>query len=254
MYINSMLLLVIVIILIGLFFFLKKNHWKRLRRYESSLSGFVDVYEKLNGEKVLMTNYFVQGVSIEKSSIKKSYWYAVAKYAAIHSSKKKHPEILFIGLGANTSSLLLSQINKSIKQTIVEIDPLVIEACKEYFALDSTPNLAIINKDIYVLLKTKEKDWKGKFDTIVIDTFNAKPPYLLSGSHDPKFLEALYIWLKDDGQFLFNIPIKTHGIHVDALLSYLKTIFKTVNCRIIRDPRGFRNYVINASLKKRVKS
>lgn len=248
-----MLFLFIFIILIGLLFFLKKNHWKRLKRYESPLSGVVDVYEKLNGERVLMTNYFVQGVSTEKSSIKKSYWYAVAKYAAIHASGKKYPEILFIGLGANTSSLLLSRINKDIKQTIVEIDSLVIKACQEFFSLDKTPNLEIVNKDIYSLLKTHKKEWKKKFDTIVIDTFNAKPPYLLSGSHDPKFLEALYIWLKEDGQFLFNIPVKTQGIHVDALLSYLKTIFKTVNKRIVHDPRGFRNYVIDASMKKKTK-
>lgn len=248
----SILSLIVFIILIGLFFFLKKTHWKRLKRYESPLSGFVDVYEKLNGEKVLMTNYFVQGVSTEKSSIKRSYWYAVAKDAAIHSSKKKHPEILFIGLGANTSSSLLLKMNKNIKQTIVEIDPVVVQACREYFSLDEASNFKIVNKDIYVLLKTKKKNWKKKFDTIVIDTFSAKPPYLLSGSHDPKFLEKLYIWLKDDGQFLFNIPVKTQGIHVDVLVSYLKTIFNIVNCRIIRDPRGFRNYVINASLKKKV--
>lgn len=247
---NTILSIFILIILIGLLLLIRKLQWKRLKRYESPHSGFVDVSEKWNGEKVLMTNYFVQGVSTEKPSITKSYWYTVAKSAASHSLKKRHPEILFIGLGANTSSSLLSKMNTDIKQTIVEIDPFVIQACREYFALDKTPNLEIVNSDIYAVLKTKKIDWKKKFDTIVIDTFDAQPPYLLSGSHDPEFLEKLYIWLKEDGQFLFNIPVKTQGIHVDVLLNFLKTIFKTVTYQIIRDPRRYRNYVINASLKK----
>lgn len=242
----ALLFLVILALLIWIFFILKKNQWKRLKRYESSYSGFIDVTQKWNGEKTLLTNFFVQGVSTEKPSIKKSYWYVVARLAAVHARKKKKPEVLFIGLGANTSSSLLLKMNKDIKQTIVEIDPLIIQACREYFGLEGSP-YEIINADIYTVLKTNKIKWKRKFDTIIIDTFNAKPPYLLSGSHDPEFLEKLYTWLKEDGQLIFNIPVKTEGIHVEALLAYLKTIFKTVSNRIIRDPRGHRNYVINAS-------
>lgn len=246
-------MIIIQIFIIGLaifvtFYIKRRITWERLKRYESAISGYIDVSEKYNGEKVLMTNYFVQGVSIEKKSIARSYWYRIAQEILNHCKDKKNATILFIGLGANTSSALINKKNSKLHQVIVEIDPLVIQACRDYFNLDSLQNAEIIQSDIFTLLPKKKKAWQNMFDAIVIDTFDASPPYLLKGSHDPKFLDQLAGWLKSDGMFLFNIPVKTTGKDIPALLSYLETVFKEQKHEIIRDPRGYRNHVILASI------
>jgi len=242
--------LVLTITIIILLYLRRRITWKRLKRYESKISGYIDVSEKYNGEKVLMTNYFVQGVSIEHSSIKKSYWYRIAREVLQHAKGKKNVSVLFIGLGGNTSSALIDQENPKIHQVIVEIDPLIIQACQEYFHLDTLKNAEVIEADIFTLLPKKKVKWKNTFDAIVIDTFEAKPPYLLKGSHDPKFLDQLAEWLKPDGMYLFNIPLKTQGKDIPALVSYLQTVFQQQKHEIVRDPRGYRNHVISATIKK----
>lgn len=232
--------------IIGLLYFRRRIHWKLVRRYKSEISGNVDVSEKYNGERVLMTNYFVQGVSIGQPSIKKSYWYAIAEEMLKHCKTKKKPVVLFIGLGGNTSSLLVNRKNPAIHQIIVEIDPTVIQACRDYFHLDDLRNAEVIQDDIFEVLKKKKSSWKNFFDVIVIDTFDAQPPYMLKGSHDPAFLKQLYRWLKADGMFLFNAPVKTQGIRIDDLKVFLRSLFCHVDHHIIRDPRGYRNHVLSA--------
>lgn len=238
------------ILLVGALWLKQRIRWKLLRRYPSKVSKYVDVSQKYNGEIVLMTNYFVQGVSTEKPSIKESYWYAIAKKIVRHCQNKKQPKVLFIGLGANTSSRLIEHMDERIYQVIVEIDPVVIQACQDFFHLDEMKQIEVVQADIYDLLKKKKSVWANHFDVIVIDTFDAKPPYLLNGSHDPIFLRQLYRWLKKDGNFLINIPVKTKGIHVKELLDYLQGIFQKVNHTIIYDPRGYQNHVISAAAKK----
>ena len=237
--------------LVSLFLYLRKRlRWILIKRYESPLSGNIDILKKYNGELVLRTNYFVQGVSIEQSSIRKSYWYAVAQEILKQSRKKKNPTVLFIGLGANTSSLLINNQDTKIHQVIVEIDPLIRDACQEYFKLDELKNAEIIISDIYEQLESQKKKWEKQFDSIVIDTFEAKPPYLMHGSHDPAFLNRLLPWLKADGMFLFNIPVATRGIDVPLLLEYVQNVFTHVQHRVIRDPRGYNNHFITAKTKK----
>ena len=242
--------LVIFILIIVLFYIRKRVSWKRLQRYESKISGHIDVSEKYNGERVLMTNYFVQGVSIEQPSIRKSYWYRIASETIKRAKGKRNYTVLFIGLGANTSSLLIHRENPNIRQVIVEIDPLIVRACREYFSLDELKNAEIIEADIFALLPKKKTGWKGNFDAIVIDTFDANPPYLLKGSHDPKVLNQLLAWLKADGMFLFNIPVKTTGKDIPSLQVYLSSVFRRQTHEIIHDPRGYRNHVLIAIKKK----
>lgn len=243
--------LIIPALLIILLLYLKRKFtWKLVKRYHSPISGQIDISKKYNGELVLMTNYFVQGVSIEQPSITKSYWYAVAEKILIHCENKKDTETLFIGLGANTSSLLINQNNPFIKLTIVEIDPLIVTVCKKFFHLNRLQNTDIIIDDIERVVVKKQRAWKIKFDCMVVDTFEANPPYLFHASHSPEFLRQLFPWLKKDGMIVFNIPVKTEGIAVPELLRYLRTLFKQVDSSIIEDPRGYRNYVITAAVKK----
>ena len=221
---------------------------KRLRRYISPQLGNIDVFQKYNGEKFLTINSYAQGVSINKPSVKKSYWYSVASSAIRLTRGKKPPQILMLGLGANTISNLIAKINSKVHQVIVEFDEDIIKACKDYFDLDKLPNFEIIQTDAYKLLD-QEQAFKQKFDCIIVDIFTGNPPYVSLASNKPTFINKLIPYLKKDGSLIFNRPGHTEEARKDSrrLEENLKLLFKETKILDIKDPRGYRNNVIIAT-------
>lgn len=225
--------------------------WK-LKSYHSPLLGKIEVFRKYNGEKVLTINSYAQGVSVEQKSITQSYWFFIAKKIFDFCQGKKDPQILMLGLGANTIPNLIVRLNPQIHQTLVEIDKCIIEACKKYFRLNELPSYTLITADAYKLLDSK-KAFPQKFDAIIVDIFTGKPPYVSLESNQPNFIEKLLPWIKRDGMIIFNRPGNTEGACSDSqkLKEYLATLFKKTNLTNINDSRGYRNNIILGYLPKR---
>lgn len=221
---------------------------RKLKTYHSPLLGKIEVLKKYNGEKILTTNSYIQGISTEKESVSQSYWYCVAKQTALLCKDHQHPQILMLGLGANTISNLISKINPHIHQTIVEIDKSIILACKEFFGLDKLPNHKLIQADAFKLVEKKNAFDGKKFDVIIVDIFIGNPPYVSIESNQPTFIEELLPHLKTDGMVIFNRPGHTEQVRSDSqkLEAYLKTLFQKTQMSDVKDPRGFRNTVITA--------
>lgn len=229
--------------------FLLLAYWrlnlKRLKIYHSPLLGKIEIFKKYNGEKVLTINSYIQGVSTEKDSIKKSYEYCIATHTTSFCKSRKNAEVLMLGLGANTIPNLVAKIDPQIRQTIIEIDKYIIDACRKYFNLDQLPNYRLIKADVYKLA-IKKKFFNYKFDVIVVDIFTGNPPYVSLQSNQPSFIKKLLPWLKRDGMIVFNRPGHTEKTRSDSreLQQYLNTLFKTIQLFDIKDPRGYRNNVI----------
>lgn len=223
---------------------------RNLKTYRSPLLGKIEILQKYNGEKVLATNSYPQGISVEQKSIKESYWYAVAKLAADRCQNKTYPKVLMFGLGANTIPQLIAKLNPHIHQTVVEIDPLIIQACKEYFQLDQTSNLNVLQADAYKIV-TDKKAFPEKFDAIIVDLFTCQPPYLSHKSNQPPFIQKLLPLLKENGRIIFNRPAHNDAVRKEGegLQRYLQTVFKTADLSLVKDPRGFKNHVIWAEGK-----
>lgn len=221
---------------------------RRLKKYNSPLLGNIEVWQKYNGEKLLTINAYAQGVSAEKESIKKSYWFAIAQLTAKFCQNKKDPQILMLGLGAGTVSNLIAKLNPQIFQTLVEFDEFIIAACQKYFGLNKLPNHQLIQADAYKLMDKKDPFGK-KFDVMIVDIFTGKPPYVSLKSNQPNFIEKLFPSLKKDGMIIFNRPGNTPEARSDSeeLRKYLATVFKKAEILDINDPRGYRNNVIFAS-------
>lgn len=224
---------------------------RRLKIYHSPLLGKIEVFKKYNGEKVLTINSYGQGISIDKKSIAKSYWYKIAQEAVKFCQNKKHPQVLMLGLGANTISSLIGKMNPQIHQTIVEFDGYIIEACKKYFGLDKLPKFDLVQDDVYKLVDRKNV-FKKPFDVLIVDVFTGKPPFISLKSNEPSFIEKNLPWLKKDGMILFNRPGNTESARTDSqkLREYLSTLFKKTGMFDIKDPRGYRNNVITGFFKK----
>lgn len=224
---------------------------RHLKTYQSKISGRIDVLQKYNGEKVLNINSYPQGISIEKSSIKKSYWYKIAELSVNFCTSKKNPQILMLGLGANTISNLIARLNPRVKQTLVELDPDIIDACRKYFGLNNLPNYQILQTDAFELAKNPQA-FNKKFDCLIVDIFTGRPPFVSLESNKPSFIEQIVFWLKKDGMIIFNRPGHNAEAVSDSkkLEEYLATIFKKTEFYTVKDPRGYKNNIILGEILK----
>lgn len=243
-------LIIILIIMSGLLVLLQRIRLKRLAVYHSALLGKVEVVQSYNGEKMLTTNSFPQGISIEQESIRQSYWYKIAHQAFIHTQNIKNPQVLILGLGANTSSQLLAKLNPRVSQTIVEIDPQIIQANRDFFNLDKLPNLTLINADAHKVIKTRYEIRDTRYDCIIVDIFLSTPPYIDKKSNQLGFIKKLLPLLKRGGMVIFNRPSHNQEARDEGieLKKHLEKLFKKVEIFDIRDPRRYRNNVITASV------
>lgn len=224
---------------------------RRLASYDSPILGKVEVFQKYNGEKVLTTNSFPQGISTEQPSIKYSYWYKIANEAFRYTKNIKNPQVLCFGLGANTSSLILAKLNPKIQQTIIEIDAQIIQACKDYFQLNDLIQLTLIQADAFKVIDSGSQLPNNHYDAIIVDIFLSSPPYIDKKSNTPIFIKKLLTLLKPKGMVIFNRPshnqeARRAGIE---LKKELDKYFQTSQLFDIKDPRGYRNNVITASFK-----
>src|SRR5581483_9696753 len=144
----NLVFLIIMAVLLGVIWRLRI---KKLKIYDSPISGPIEIWQKYNDELVMVNKNCHHGISIEDKSIAKSYWYKVADQVLNHIKSKKSAEVLFLGLGANTSSRIVNQKSPRTKLTIVEFDPVIIQACRDYFHLNEMKNLQLIEADAYKL-------------------------------------------------------------------------------------------------------
>lgn len=227
----------------------------RLKKYQSPLLGSVEVWWRLNGEKSLTINNYTHGISTNVSSITKNYWYTIAEKAVQHCQDKKSPQVLFFGLGANTSSRIIAQKNPQIHQTIIEIDSYIIEACEQFFDLKSLPRYTLIHGDAYDLID-KRKDFTKKFDVVVIDIFTGNPPYVSTRSDKPHFIQKVIDWTKPDGLLIFNRPADNQRAVRDGkiLIRNLRSVLDNVQVTLVQAPRGLKNNIITGMPLKRSKA
>ena len=192
-------------------------------------------------EKVLTINNYPQGVSVENKSIGRSYWFRIAQNTADFCRQKEKPKILMLGLGANSISNLIARLNPQLHQTIVEIDKFIIQACREYFNLDSLPNYRLLRADAYRLFDNQAA-FDHQFDAIIVDIFLGKPPYVSLESGQPEFIKKLLLYLKPDGMIVFNRPAHTEEARAgnQELAGYLQTLFIKAEIIFIQDPRGYK--------------
>lgn len=225
---------------------------KTLATFSSAISGEIKVIEKYNHEKALTLNNYVQGVSINHPSISQSYWYLVAQKIARICQKENIASLLMFGLGANTVPNLLAKQQSKIHQTIVEIDPLILQACIKYFGLSELKNTTLINEDAYLLIAGKSEYTLPlkTFKVIFVDIYTGGPPFVDPKSTEPNFINSLTKFLKKDGVIIFNRPADTAKIRQEnqKLKAALEKHFPKVTSDFIADPRGFKNDIICAFL------
>lgn len=131
------------------------------------------------------------------------YWGSLLQTLKFNLTQKKLDKVLILGLAGGTMAYLIDKYFHPDRIDGVEIDPVVIEAGKKYFYLESLPFLRVIEADAVVWLdQAVKKEKQEKYDLIVLDIFHQE--FTPTDCDTKEFYQKTSQLLKDDGSLILN--------------------------------------------------
>lgn len=140
---------------------------------------------------------------------------------ALRTDGRPFRRALALGLGGGAWPRLLLTTHPRVQIEAVEIDPVVVEVARSFFALPESPRLSVIVDDAarYVV---RPDVMTSRYDVILLDAFSGDSmPAALS---TPQFFQALKRILTDDGVLMVNVALVSQQ-DADALVARLAEVF-----------------------------
>ncbi len=127
-------------------------------------------------------------------------------------------DVLFVGGGGFSGPKNFLESYPEINVDVIEIDPDVIKAAKDYFNVEPNPRLRIINEDARVFLSNTEK----QYDVIILDAYaqDFVPFHLLT----KEYFQLLNQHLKPNAIIISNILTSLAGDTSDLFRAIYKTM------------------------------
>ncbi len=122
--------------------------------------------------------------------------------------------ILILGLGGGSNTLLVSHLYPEAKITAIEIDPLMASISKKYFGLDKVKHLKIIIADALPFVRDLSSE---NYDLVLVDCFEGK--YIPKKLENLDFIQSL----KDHSRFVLINRIFWYDYH-QPTLSFLRSL------------------------------
>jgi predicted membrane-bound spermidine synthase len=147
--------------------------------------------------------------------------------------------VLLIGLGGGTAVRQFLATFPDVRIDAVEVDPMVVDVAKRFFALPEDPRLRIHIRDGRTFLR----DAREKWDLIIVDAYTTNrygatiPPHLVTR----EFFQEAKAHLSDTGIFHFHCAFGNAPI-LPALQKTMATVFaSTITTRgeILGSPSSF---------------
>lgn len=161
------------------------------------------------------------------------YFLAAPLMAGVEPSRA-----LIVGLAGGTSARSLLATYPDLQIDGVEIDPMVLEIGREYFALDD-PRLETYAEDGRYFLETTD----AQYDMVALDAY--RQPYIPFHLATQEFFQLVEDHLTGDGLVVVNAGrSETDFRLVDALSSTLSSVFQSV---WLVDVAGYDNTIVVAS-------
>jgi spermidine synthase len=133
--------------------------------------------------------------------------------------------MLFLGLGGGSAPKRMWRDFPGLQVDVVELDPVVVDVARRYFAVPDDPRLRIENEDGRLFLAKTDRRW----DVIAIDVFYEDGiPFHMSTF---EFLELVRERLEPGGVVLMNVIGSTGGSGSElfrALYRTYRAVFPTV--------------------------
>lgn len=118
--------------------------------------------------------------------------------------------VLMLGGGGYCVPRYLLANRPDVSIDVVELDPGVTQAARQYFDLKDNPNMRIFHEDARTFLNRAASDGLGQYDAIFMDTFTSAIviPFQMTTVETAKHLREI---LKPDGSLIVNIIASVYG-------------------------------------------
>lgn len=119
-------------------------------------------------------------------------------------------KILMLGGGGYCVPRYILENRPGVSVDVVEIDPGITQAARDYFFLKDDPNLRIFHEDARTFLNRAKRDGLDQYDAILMDVFNSWTaiPFQMTTVETGAHLREI---LKPDGVLITNIISSVYG-------------------------------------------
>ncbi len=219
---------------------------KVLYKTDSPISGEIRVIQK-GSERRLLINGVKQSVNPGAPNIEKRYWSQVADLAYRYKWTRIE-SILILGLGGGTVGHFFQRRFPGALMDGVELDPLVIEAGKNFFDLGRLESLQPLCGDAYeVIHRPIDFELRSSlYDLVLVDVF--------SGGTFPEefaqrsFLDRLRRFIHPGGIVIFNQTARSSKhLNLELFREKLSSFYGDIYQEKIGAELGFSNFLISAS-------
>jgi len=184
----------------------------------SSYNAHIRVNEEWGKMKLLVNGSPQSGTYIE------GLWKSAFGSFSIRSKNPK--SVLVLGIGGGTVNRMLSEYFPGIVQTVVDIDPVIIDIAKKYFFVDCIPNTHLVCSDAKEYVR--QSVLKGNtYDFIIVDlSFGRVIPSFVT---QKQFLQNLNHLLANQGFLCINyLREKEYKDRGDQFFRTLLSLFPIV--------------------------
>jgi len=209
---------------------------------ESEINGKIMVID-VGETRKLSVGGFIQSVNPDSPSISRTVWGRV-----IDIMKENEPglrSVMILGLGGGTMAHLISRAFPGISITSVELDSVVFEVAKKFFAVESIRNHKIIVNDALRVVASPEEFGIGKHSLgcIIVDIYCGEeyPNLGTTGS----FFDGIKNVVAPGGFVVFSrIYLGIHQDDVNRFIQIVETHFLDVQSLIIAGKTNSDNVLI----------
>ncbi len=199
---------------------------KRIYHTTSDYNERIEVFQA-GKTRSLAVNNNVQSTNWDSPFAKKRVWGKMVDFV-----KEQCPEatsVLILGLGGGTECHLFSKEMPKLQMVVVEIDKVMIDVAKEFFDLDTIPNLKVICADAFRIISEPDKFdlHPSSFDVVIVDFYcgDKYPELATSGS----FLVGIKRFVRPGGLIVFNrVYYGHHQRDVDEFYDLIKEAYGNV--------------------------
>ena len=141
-------------------------------------------------------------------------------------------KILMLGGGGYSVPRYLLANHTDVSIDVVELDPGVTQAAREYFELKDDPNMRIFHEDARTFLNRAKRDNFTQYDAIFMDVFTSwtSIPFQMTTVETAKKLREL---LKSDGTLIVNIIASVYGPKSGVFHGIYKAFSNSFNTMMI---------------------
>ena len=208
----------------------------------SGYNGKISVIE-VGSTRKLSVDGTVQSVNWTSPSVEKLVWGKVIK--VLKENEPGLRSILVLGLGGGTTQQLISKEFNGVQIVSVEIDAVMVDVARKFFALEQIPNHRVIIDDaLRVIANPKEYGIDEYFfDAVFVDIYCGQtfPDLGKSGT----FLSGIMRLVKHGGLVVFNrIYIESHQDDVNLFIEMIEGYLQGVKSLIVAGKTNSDNVLI----------